>query len=558
MHHAPTHPAPTAPPTVVVGMPAAASRTANDEEYARMVQAQIEQEERAAAVAGATTPSRNSPAAPPCNPKFMDVFHERVLHERSSDKSLSVASTEPSTDDEAVARRIQQELSDAELAQRLSRQEQQEFASQDLVRSLEREAQLQQQERPPRRKRSCIASFLPLAVCVAIAITLPLLFVFDVFDSSDIPFFGDLFGDDWVDGDPWSGTNQTIIEIGGIPVPELPDRPMGWNNKGNGLELEILNACNDEYQPFVETAVANWDNGYPIDSLTLYITRIPYENECKSVTGKLKICNGDYGDTRWRGLNEVLLSPRWNTIVSSTALLNEYYLNYESDFQKLYTTCHELGHGFGLPHWDENFFNADLGNCMDYTQNPKTSYKPDTSNFLYLAQLYGGLEVPTDDDDAAALMAMEYIDGGYGGDYDGNYDAGYRQDDGHRYAVKGWKDYHKKEDKDDRAGTRKLGRTVRSGRRHHRGLSSPSSSSPQDEYSEQSNSHHDIPLRHSRVLDEDGILLLGDEEHSSRRSPKIRNRRILHADESREVHVYPSTEYPGLIVMQHFLLVEPE
>jgi hypothetical protein len=26
--------------------------------------------------------------------------------------------------------------------------------------------------------------------------------------------------------------------------------------------------------------------------------------------------------------------------------------------------------GFGLPHSDESFTNADLGNCMDYTNSP--------------------------------------------------------------------------------------------------------------------------------------------------------------------------------------------
>lgn len=51
--------------------------------------------------------------------------------------------------------------------------------------------------------------------------------------------------------------------------------------------------------------------------------------------------------------------------------------------------CHELGHGFGLPHWDEDFFNRNMGNCMDYTSNPRSNRKPDRSNFEFLAELYG-------------------------------------------------------------------------------------------------------------------------------------------------------------------------
>jgi len=65
------------------------------------------------------------------------------------------------------------------------------------------------------------------------------------------------------------------------------------------------------------------------------------------------------------------LIPRQSTIVASTAKLNEHYLSRESDAPKFYTCCHELGHGFGLPHWDEDFFHQDLGNCIDYTSKPE-------------------------------------------------------------------------------------------------------------------------------------------------------------------------------------------
>ena len=47
-----------------------------------------------------------------------------------------------------------------------------------------------------------------------------------------------------------------------------------------------------DYSNFVELAIANWDNGSPIDSLTLFSTKIRYEKDCQTVTGKLKICNG--------------------------------------------------------------------------------------------------------------------------------------------------------------------------------------------------------------------------------------------------------------------------
>ena len=48
-----------------------------------------------------------------------------------------------------------------------------------------------------------------------------------------------------------------------------------------------------------------------------------------------------------------------------------------------------LGHGLGLGHFDENFYNKDLGNCMDYTERPENNMHPDESNFLVLEELYG-------------------------------------------------------------------------------------------------------------------------------------------------------------------------
>jgi hypothetical protein len=49
----------------------------------------------------------------------------------------------------------------------------------------------------------------------------------------------------------------------------------------------------------------------------------------------------------------------------------------------------KIGHGFGLQHTDEDFFNSDLGNCLDYTNNPEVNQSPDESNFNFLVELYG-------------------------------------------------------------------------------------------------------------------------------------------------------------------------
>jgi len=482
-------------------------QTMRDEEYARMVQSMIQREDVESERRRSGQTQNQSALRSQKN-----TSSERDVQRQFSFKdSNSAGGTEPSTDDdEAVARRIQQELADAEYAQHISNLERDNAASHQVVLSLERQNQLhlaQQQEQEQAPPKSCIKKWGTTALCIVIAVTIPLLYVFDVFEPSDIPFLGDLFQDDWA-----GAGNITFDMINGTRVPRLPPNAIGWANKGKGLELDIINACSDEWQPYVQTAIANWDNGYPVDSLTLYTSRDEYDPSCQFINGKLKICNGDYGDTRWRGLNEVrMLRGGMGTIVTSTARLNEFYLNREGEAQKLYTCCHELGHGFGLPHWDEDFFNKDIGNCMDYTNNPGSSSTPDDSNFMYLAQLYGGKDVRNNEQITAEDAVIVF---GQKEEIVIDTTSSNRRDD-------------------INSGTRKLFRGNGS-------LRTNDNNNLREAFS-------GIPLSESRVqLD----------EHTLRGAPASR-RRILQADEEAEIHIFEDPNFPEYIVMQHFLLVEP-
>jgi len=88
----------------------------------------------------------------------------------------------------------------------------------------------------------------------------------------------------------------------------------------------------------------------------------------------------------------------------------------------------------------------------------------------------------------------------------------------------------------------------------------------------QQSNNEDIPLSNSRLaLEEDGFLMLpGDSNNNNnnhnnnnnnnndRQRQAQQQRRILQAYENSEVHIFPSEEYPGLLVMQHYLLVREE
>lgn len=161
-----------------------------------------------------------------------------------------------------------------------------------------------------------------------------------------------------------------------------------WSNNGHGLQLEVLNALTSDWDPYFTQAMYNWAYGVSPTSLVLTLTNTTADPSCTSVDGVLKVCNSDYGETGWKGINECSINGL-NQIVASVAKMNEFYLSSAGDGEKLYTMCHECGHGWGLGHQDENFYNLDLGTCMDYVLDPDNNQKPNARDFEILNQTYG-------------------------------------------------------------------------------------------------------------------------------------------------------------------------
>jgi hypothetical protein len=191
------------------------------------------------------------------------------------------------------------------------------------------------------------------------------------------------------------------------------------DNGQSGLRLEVLNGLTDDWQGIFDEVLSDWENGEP-DALDLSVQLDEIDQTCEPVRSKLKVCNGDYGDTGWRGINEVLISGD-GFIISSIAKMNDYYLKGSSDVLRRYTMCHQMGHGFGLSHTDEDFFNEDLGNCMDYTNNPEVNMRPDETNYELLTEWYGQIDdnngatrklltTAQHTQDAAADVVVEVVD----------------------------------------------------------------------------------------------------------------------------------------------------
>lgn len=308
------------------------SNNIDDEAYARMIQ-ELEYEE-------ARRNSQRNLNPPPTAPRSYsgsgtaetsatsssstendEEYARRVQEEMQVDIGLSMPEHAPyelsTENDIQLARKVEQEMIDEEMARQL------EIQDQNAASAARRAAHVSQQSAPPQRSgctcRRMLTLACPFAVAASIAVVLFLVFSGN---ADSIPFLGPN------ENDPFNGKTN-------------PDDLVQWktNDKG-GLDLELLNALDEAWQTEFLVAMRDWENGDP-DALTLTSRQVTPESRCVPVSGVMKVCNGDYGETGWRGINQISISNGW--ITQSIAKVNEYYLARSSDGDRQYVMCHEIG-----------------------------------------------------------------------------------------------------------------------------------------------------------------------------------------------------------------------
>ncbi|MCF7982350.1 MAG: hypothetical protein K9K86_10220, partial [Pseudomonadales bacterium] len=174
-----------------------------------------------------------------------------------------------------------------------------------------------------------------------------------------------------------------------LPTPSIADHTWGnyhWSITSSQLYLDLGNNLENNWVEYLNTATSDWEVSRVL-GLTV-VEGSTNSRRCKAQSGNVQVCNLAYGNNGWLGIAGISVSG--GHITAGYVKLNDTYFNtsfYNTPAWRRLVMCQEIGHTFGLDHQDETFNNANLGTCMDYTNNPEgplSNEHPDTHDYELL------------------------------------------------------------------------------------------------------------------------------------------------------------------------------
>ena len=181
-----------------------------------------------------------------------------------------------------------------------------------------------------------------------------------------------------------------LAVLAAFPFSASADHSWGnyhWARTSNPFTLKLGDNLSTAWDPYLVTASSDWSKSTVLD--TTIVAGGAKSKNCRPTSGRVEVCNGTYGNNGWLGLAQIWASG--NHITQGTTKMNDTYFNtstYNTPAWKQLVVCQEVAHTFGLDHQDENFDNANLGTCMDYTSNPSTNQHPNQGDYDQLLCIY--------------------------------------------------------------------------------------------------------------------------------------------------------------------------
>jgi hypothetical protein len=161
-----------------------------------------------------------------------------------------------------------------------------------------------------------------------------------------------------------------------------------WARTSNPFTIKLGNNLNSTWSSILVTTSSDWTSSTVLNT-TIVAGQAGTRKKCNPTSGRVEVCNNTYGNNGWLGVAQIWASG--NHITQGTVRVNDTYFNtstYNTTAWRNLVMCQEVGHTFGLDHQDENFSNANLGTCMDYTNSPGTNQHPNQGDYDQLQCIY--------------------------------------------------------------------------------------------------------------------------------------------------------------------------
>jgi hypothetical protein len=167
-----------------------------------------------------------------------------------------------------------------------------------------------------------------------------------------------------------------------------------WARTQNPFTLKLGDNVSGAWDLVLGTTSTDWTFSTVLN--TNIVPGLANPKNCRATLGRVEVCNSTYGNNGWLGIAQIWASG--NHITQGVVKLNDTYFKtakYNTTAWRNLVSCQEVGHTFGLDHQDEDFNNANLGTCMDYTSDPAPNQHPNSHDYAQLEQIYAHLNSTT-------------------------------------------------------------------------------------------------------------------------------------------------------------------
>ncbi len=169
-----------------------------------------------------------------------------------------------------------------------------------------------------------------------------------------------------------------LISSAFLAFPAIADADHSWGNyhwarTSNPFTVKLGDDVSTAWDDYLGTASNDWSVSGSLYGVldTEIVPGGTNPKRCRPTGGRVEVCSSTYGNNGWLGLAQIWVSG--SHITQAVSKMNDTYFNtstYNTPGWRHLVMCQEIGHTFGLDHQDTNFYNTNLGTCMDYTSNP--------------------------------------------------------------------------------------------------------------------------------------------------------------------------------------------